>query len=162
MNRFEPFLLDRLLDTGAYGELDGARSSMSLDQIKDSVARDIEALLNTRCGLTRDRIDAYREASRSVLTFGLIDFVGLSLDSPHDCDLICQSISQAISRHEPRLRAARVSLQRREHGGLGLNFHIQALLVVNPAREPVSFDAVLQPSTQQYCVHRSRRAAVGV
>lgn len=162
MSRFEPFLLDRMLDLGPQGDADGARRSMSLEQIKDSVARDIESLLNTRCGLARDRVEAYREASRSVLTFGLTDFVGLSLDSPHDCDLICRSISQAISRHEPRLRAARVSLERREHGGLGLNFHIHALLVVNPAREPVSFDAVLQPTTQQYSVHKSRRAAAGV
>ncbi len=161
MHRFEPFLLDRLLAAGADGESDGTRSSMSLEQIKDCVARDVEALLNTRCGVARERVEAYREASRSVLTFGLIDFVGLSLDSPHDCDLLCQSISQAISRHEPRLRSARVSLERREHGGLGVNFRIEALLIVNPVREPVSFDAVLQPSTQQYCVHKRRRAAAG-
>lgn len=159
MTRFEPFLLDRLLDTGA-ADWSGARSAMSIEQIKDSVARDLEALLNTRCGAKRDRAEVYREAARSVLTYGLIDFVGLSLDSPHDCDLICQSIGQAIARHEPRLRSTRVSLERREHGGLGLNFHIQALLVVNPAREPVSFDAVLHPSTQQYSVHRSRRASL--
>lgn len=161
MTRFEPFLLDRLLDAGGGADWHGARSSMTLEQIKDSVARDLEALLNTRCGLTPDRVDGFREASRSLVTFGLIDFVGLSLDSPHDCDRICQSITLAIARHEPRLRSARVSLERREHGGLGLNFHIQALLVVNPAREPVSFDAILQPSTQQYAVRKSRRPAPG-
>lgn len=161
MNRFEPFLLDRLLDLGSHGDPDGARTSMGIEQIKDSVACDIEALLNTRCGLQPDRIEPYKEACRSILTFGLIDFVGMSLDSPNDCELICKSIAQAISRHEPRLRSARVSLERRERGGLGLNFHIQALLVVNPAREPVSFDAVLQPSTQQYCVHKSRCTALG-
>lgn len=162
MNHFEPFLLDRLLDLGSLGDSDGVHAYMTIEQIKDSVARDIEALLNTRCGLQPDRIEPYKEASRSILTFGLIDFVGMSLDSPNDCQLICQSIAQAISRHEPRLRTARVSLGRREHDGLGLNFHIQALLVVNPAREPVSFDAVLQPSTQQYCVQKSRRTPRGV
>jgi type VI secretion system protein ImpF len=161
MTRFEPFLLDRLLDVGHTSDWHGVRLSQTLEQIKDSVARDLEALLNTRCGLKSDCVDAYREASRSIITFGLLDFVGLCLDSPHDCDRICQSIAQAIARHEPRLRAARVSLERREHGGLGLNFHIQALLVVNPAREPVSFDAVLQPSTQQYAVRKSRRIEPG-
>lgn len=164
MRRFEPFLLDRLLGIDAAGDSDGSRTSMNLEQVKDSVARDIEALLNTRCGLNLDRIDVYREASRSVLTYGLIDFVGFSLDSPHDCNLICQSIAQAIDRHEPRLRSVRVKLERREHGGLGLGFHIHALLAVNPAHEPVSFDALLQPSTQQYAVRKTvqpiRRAAV--
>ena len=161
MTRFEPFLLDRLLDMGVASDASAVRASVSIEQIKDSVARDIEALLNTRCGMAAGTIEPFREAARSVLSYGLIDFVGLSLDNPHDCDLICQSITQAISRHEPRLRSVRVSIERREHGGMGLNFHIQALLVVNPAREPVSFDAVLQPSTQQYSVHKSRRAAAG-
>ncbi len=39
-----------------------------------------------------------------------------------------------------------------------LYFAIQALLVVHPAEEPVSFDAMLQPSTLQYSVTRARAA----
>jgi type VI secretion system protein ImpF len=37
-----------------------------------------------------------------------------------------------------------------------LCFAIQALLVVHPATEPVSFDAMLQPCTLQYSVTRAR------
>jgi type VI secretion system protein ImpF len=41
-----------------------------------------------------------------------------------------------------------------------LLFTIQALLVVNPLREPVNFNALLQPSTQVYSVSRSRLPVV--
>ena len=38
-----------------------------------------------------------------------------------------------------------------------LYFGITALLVVHEAKEPVSFDALLQPSTLQYSISNSRR-----
>jgi type VI secretion system protein ImpF len=49
-----------------------------------------------------------------------------------------------------------VTLELNEQSTNALNFAIQALLVVHPAEEPVSFDAMLQPSTLQYSVTRAR------
>jgi type VI secretion system protein ImpF len=34
----------------------------------------------------------------------------------------------------------------------GLHFRIEAILKLEPTPEPVTFDAVLQPSTQEYAV----------
>ena len=44
-----------------------------------------------------------------------------------------------------------------------LFFDIAAILVVRPAREPVSFDAMLQPTTLRYSVNRTpgRRGRAG-
>jgi type VI secretion system protein ImpF len=36
------------------------------------------------------------------------------------------------------------------------------MLVVHESKEPVSFDAVLQPSTLQYAISSTRRSAVRV
>jgi type VI secretion system protein ImpF len=52
-----------------------------------------------------------------------------------------------------------VSLELDAQSTNALYFSIRAKLVVHPAEEPVSFDAMLQASTLQYSVTRSRRGA---
>ncbi len=157
--KFEPFLLDRLTqanETSLRG--DGARSRFSLEQIKESVAKDLESLLNTRSMYQPSHMRDWPQSARSVLTFGLMDFVGLSLDNPEHRDDICRSIADAIHTHEPRLRQVQVRLDVAKQLGLGLRFTIQAKMVVNPLVEAVSFDAVLQPTTQRYAVKSARAA----
>jgi type VI secretion system protein ImpF len=155
--KFEPFLLDRLFqpaDTLSRG--DAARLRHSLDQVKESVAKDLESLLNTRNAHQPEQMTSWPHAARSVLTFGLMDFVGLSLDNPDHRELICTSIADAIHCHEPRLRQVTVRLDVAKQLGLGLRFAIHAKLVVNPLVEAVSFDAMLQPTTQRYAVKSAR------
>jgi type VI secretion system protein ImpF len=157
--KFEPFLLDRLFQPAdAMLRVDAARPRYSIDQIKDSVARDLESLLNTRSAHLPEHMMAWPNAARSVMTFGLMDFVGLSLDNPSHCDRICTSISDAIHCHEPRLRQVSVTLEGTKQRGLGLRFAIHAKLVVNPLVEAVSFDALLQPTTQRYAVKSARNS----
>jgi type VI secretion system protein ImpF len=159
VNRFIPSLLDRLFDDAVGSGADHLQRGMSLEQMKTSVARDIEVLLNTRTGLPMQSLDPYPCTRNSILSFGLQDFVGLSLTNPNDRDAICNGIRDAIERHEPRLREVRVTLS--PHAGLQqfLNFTVTAVLVLDPAVEAVSFDALLQPVTQQYAVSLSRHAA---
>lgn len=157
--KFEPFLLDRLLDVpDALLRTDAARWSLTLEQVKDSVARDLEYLLNTRTAFLAERMRGWRQAARSVLTFGLMDFVGMSLDNPEHRDKICQSIASTIQMHEPRLKSVVVKLEGAKMLGLGLRFAIHAKLVIDPAVEPVSFDALLQPTSQRYAVRQAAKA----
>jgi type VI secretion system protein ImpF len=157
MKRFEPSLLDKLFDDDPRSPAPAAMRQWSLEELKSRVARDVEALLNTRIVLTEDELAKLPECRHSVLTYGLNDFAGLSLASHYDRTFICDSIGQAIARHEPRLREVRVSLEINEQSTNALFFVIRATLVVHPAEEPVSFDAMLQASTLQYSVTRSRR-----
>jgi type VI secretion system protein ImpF len=57
------------------------------------------------------------------------------------------------------LRQVRASLEIEEGSINRLNFAISALLVVHAAHEPVSFDAILQPSSLHYTISKGRRAA---
>ena len=157
MKRFEPSLLDKLFDDDPRSPAPAAMRQWSLEELKGRVARDVEALLNTRIVMTEAELAKLPECQRSVLTYGLNDFAGLSLASHDDRTFICESIEQAIARHEPRLREVRVALEVNEQSTNALNFVIRAKLVVHPAEEPVSFDAMLQASTLQYSVTRSRR-----
>lgn len=158
MKRFEPSLLDKLFDDDPRSPAPAAMRQLSLDELKSRVARDVEALLNTRIVLTEHDLVKLTECQRSVLTYGLNDFAGLSLASHDDRTFICESIRQAIARHEPRLRDVVVALELNGQSTNALYFGIRAKLVVHPAEEPVSFDAMLQASTLQYSVTRAGRA----
>ena len=71
---------------------------MSLEDFKDSVARDLEALLNTRSVITDDVLTAYPECSNSIVTYGLMDFADRSLSSPSDRADICACLEKTIAR----------------------------------------------------------------
>jgi type VI secretion system protein ImpF len=150
---FEPSLFDKLFDDLPVG---AARWRLSLEQLKDSVARDLEALLNTRVILSEAYETSFPLASRSLAGFGLSDFAGLSLANVHDRRRICASIAAAIAAHEPRLRDVRVELELHRKTVNALYFSINAVLFVRPAQEPVAFDALLQPTSLQYSVSRHR------
>ncbi|AMR81457.1 type VI secretion system baseplate subunit TssE [Cupriavidus taiwanensis] len=156
MKGFEPSLLDKLFDDEPHAPLPSALRQLSLEELKATVARDIESLLNTRIVHEDADFNGLPECRRSLLTYGLNDFAGLSLASFDDRQYICQSLRNAIERHEPRLQNVNVALSVNERATSVLCFGISAVLLVGPAREPVSFDAMLQPSTLQYSVTRGR------
>ncbi|QYF92745.1 type VI secretion system baseplate subunit TssE [Massilia sp. PAMC28688] len=158
MKGFTPGLFDRLMDSPVSGA-SGTVMRMSVEDLKDSVARDLEALLNTRTVIEEVLLKRYPECSRSIYTYGLNDFAGRSLSSPDDRAYICMCLEKAIARHEPRLRNVKASLEIREESINSLNFAITALMVVSTSQEPVNFDAVLQPSSLHYTISKARRAA---
>ncbi|WP_413671537.1 type VI secretion system baseplate subunit TssE [Massilia cellulosiltytica] len=155
---FMPGLFDRLIDRPGQAQT-GTVPRVSLEEIKDSVARDLEALLNTRAVMPEDAFRRFPECARSIVAYGLHDFAGLSLSSTDDRAFICRSLEAAIARHEPRLRNVQARLELRDDAVNRLNFSITALMVVSAAHEPVNFDAVLQPSSQHYTISKARRAA---
>ncbi|MFK3737270.1 type VI secretion system baseplate subunit TssE [Massilia sp. TN1-12] len=164
---FTPGLFDRLMERSGHGVGNSGSSAgpagtvprVSLEEMKDSVARDLEALLNTRTVVPEETFRRFPECARSIVTYGLHDFAGLSLSSTDDRAFICRSLEQAIARHEPRLRNVQARLELRDDAVNRLNFAITALMVVSAAHEPVNFDAVLQPSSLQYTISKARRPA---
>ncbi|QBQ99380.1 type VI secretion system baseplate subunit TssE [Paraburkholderia pallida] len=156
MKRFEPSFFDKLFDDEPHVPAPAAMRQLSLEELKATVARDLESILNTRIAFSEEMLAQLPQCQKSLLTYGLNDFAGRSLVSHTDRTFICNSIQQAITRHEPRLQGVSVTLELNSRSTSVLNFVIQALLVVHPAEEPVNFDAMLQPSTLQYSVTRAR------
>lgn len=155
--RFQPTIFDRLFDNAPQhtSETDPLRG-WGIEELKDHVARDLEALLNSRNATSADGLREFPVSQSSLLTYGMGDFVGRSLANPADRSFICSTLERAIKLHEPRLREVSVSLVVNDSAVNVLHFSIGALLIVEPAQEPVSFDAMLQPTTQRYSVGRGR------
>ncbi len=144
---FKTTLFNRLLPNELYGQ-----QGLSLQQLRESVALDLEDLLNSRTAKLSPEIDDFPLAKQSILQFGIIDFVGLSTSNPLDRDKICQSIEQSIAAHEPRLKQIKVEMLMEGHNMGALCLSIQAFLNIHPLYEPVIFDALLKPTTQQYVI----------
>jgi type VI secretion system protein ImpF len=157
MKGFEPNLLEKLFDHEPRSIASPVvLRRLSVDELKDSVARDVENLLNTRVNLSMESMRGFEQCQRSLATYGLNDFVGRSLFSFEDRVFICRSIENAIGRHESRLKQVRVNLAPDAQGIKMLCFSIGAVLVVKPAHEPVNFDAVLHAGSLKYSVARAR------
>ncbi|TFW23162.1 type VI secretion system baseplate subunit TssE [Massilia arenosa] len=148
MNSLRPSLFDRLFGS--------ASDQLTLEQYKDSVARDLEALLNTRLAILPEMLAPFPHCQNSVLHYGLVDFAGLCLSSDDDRKKVCASLKDAIERHEPRLDNVQATLEAQEGSVNRLSFVITATLKDTGLAEPVNFNAVLQPSSLRYSITRSR------
>ena len=155
--RVRQSLLDRLLAPPA-ASTSGLLLTHDVHRLRDAVARDLEFLLNARCALDFDRDDIGPHTSRSVACFGVRDFAGRVMHCVEDRRYISRSLAHAIEVHEPRLKQVSVDFQDDQPQGGSLLFTIRAVLVVRPAKEAVSFDAVLQPSMSRYRVTQARFA----
>ena len=142
-------LMDRLVDAPL--PEDGGRR-VSVTDMRNSVSRDLENLLNTRSEGARLITDSFKECRASSLTYGSLDFSSYSLLSPHDRDRIRRSLELAIGLHESRLTRIRVTLEPQRELDRALRFRVDALMELGPDNEKVQFDAVLQLNTQTYVV----------
>jgi type VI secretion system protein ImpF len=149
-----PSILDRLLDDDPLNSREPVSNHFqNFRSLERAVARDLEALLNTKRETLEELPPEFTEVNRSLITYGLPDFTVFGLDSIDDRNRILRSVEQVIADFEPRLESVRVAFEAPREHDRGLRFRIEALLRVDPAPEPVTFDAVLQLSTQEYVVH---------
>ena len=151
-----PGLLDRLMDPRQQA-VGGVLPRMNVEQLKDSVARDLEALLNTRLVWPQAFFAGYPEAETSILNYGLIDFAACCLSSFEDRAAICKSLVAAVTAHEPRLSGVKAELTAESGSVNRLDFVINGTLALDSGPEPVNFNAVLQPSSLHYAISRGAR-----
>ena len=124
----------------------------SLRQFRLCVKRDLEWLLNTTCP-PFDIPESCPEVKRSLLCFGLPDISSITLQDPGDEHKLLRSLEEAIEIFEPRLAHARVtSKEPFRSGQQAITFHVEAVLMVDPAPERISFDTVLEITKGAYSV----------
>lgn len=137
-------VLDRLLDFEPKSSSEAPKSrSKSLAELKQSVRRDLEWLLNTRSFI--GEIDEnLEEVNSSVMVFGLPDFTGMSAKSDSELNRLTRTLERAIKTFEPRFLNVKVSLEPVSNIDRLLKFRIEAQLNIEPSPEPIAFDTILQ------------------
>jgi len=145
-------ILDRLIDL----DPDVSRESVpfrlqDIRQVKTSVVRDLENLLNTKW-LVAEPPGAFRNLRESLWLYGLRDFSADNPKAPAVRQQLRREIERTISRFEPRLRSVSVQLDAESEKERTLRFRISAMLIVEPLSEPVTFDTVLDVNRAQFKV----------
>lgn len=145
---FVPPIWDRLMHDG---EPALATGGWTLTQLKEGIARDLQALFNTRTAWKEDDIGRYPHLAKSVLNFGMPDFTHLSMSNSDDRNTVCAAMQLAIERFEPRLRGINVALEVQPEP-YRLSIAISATINLQLATEPIQFDAFLDPASQKYSI----------
>ena len=142
-----PSVLDRLIDLDPRESREAPRTrTTTLAQLRASVRRDLEWLLNTRTLLDPANSEL-EEARRSVAFYGLPDFTGVGMSSNREQNRLLVALETAISFFEPRFLDVKIILEPIDQLERQLKFRIEARLDVDPAPIPIAFDSVLQAGT---------------
>lgn len=154
-----PSLIDRLIDRDPRAESDPHTTrAQSIRQLKASLRRDLEWLLNTRRNPDAAN-ESLAEVSHSLFNYGLPDFSALSLNSPRDRGHLLVELEKTIAIFEPRLQEVRVTLvDAPGNTSRVVHFQIEGMLQMDPAPEQVSFDTTLQLSSGEYQIRGERSA----
>ncbi len=147
-----PSVLDRLIDLDPSRSQDGPKSrATSVRELKTSVRRDIEWLLNTRCYAEAEEGDL-EETRKSVAFYGLPDFTGLSAKNNLEQKKLSKSLETALKNFEPRFMDLKITLEPVNNVDRQLKFRIEARLDIEPAPEPIAFDTVLQFGSGEFAI----------
>jgi type VI secretion system protein ImpF len=142
-------VLDRLLDDEPDQTRDApATRAEVLRRVVHAVRRDLEWLLGTRLTWVDDDLLEAELASRSVVAFGLQDFSHENVANSDAQQRLKLSIERSIATFEPRLVRVVVKPEATDLTQRALRFRIDAVLQVDPIREPVVFDTVMELSGQ--------------
>ena len=136
-----PSILDRLAEPPGRGE--GHFAGIGVRELKRSVARDLEWLLNTRVWVGWD-LEGMDETSASIITYGIPELSTYSWARPEDGRSIGRLIEKAIRTFEPRLipRSIKCDVVPSEDvSDFSMRVRIEAILHVEPISEPIAFDA---------------------
>ncbi|MGH1485300.1 MAG: type VI secretion system baseplate subunit TssE [Cellvibrionaceae bacterium] len=137
-----PSLLDRLIDEDPDSYITAPKTyGVLLSDIKASIRRDLECLLNTR--LYRQEVpEKFEELDVSIVNYGLPDFSVIQLGSDEGKEKFRNKVQHIIEKFEPRFRRVVVELEQiGEEYERTLYLKISAVLMIDPDPIPLLFDS---------------------
>lgn len=153
-----PSVLDRLIDEEPQNTQETPKSrNQVLRELKHSVRRDLENLLNTRWRCVNWGTNL-EEMELSLVNYGIPDFTGVNMAAPSERERLRQIIERIVRKFEPRFKSVKVKLLKNaDDSDRSLRFRIDAMLHAEPAPEPVSFDSQLEPLSSDFLVVDTNR-----
>lgn len=148
-----PSILDRLLDYDPSRKVEAAISrNQVIKELRESVRRDLEFLLNTRKRCVED-ISQWDELEYTVLNYGIPDATGVNIGAEDAREEFAKIIEKTVIKYEPRFKSVTITVMNDANSiDRTFRFRIDALLKVEPAVKPVVFDSSLEPVTRSFNV----------
>jgi len=154
--KLRPSILDRLLDNdpGNNVEIDPDQHQ-KLKELRNSVRRDLENLLNTRFRMIEPEED-FIEIQNSLLNYGLPDLATVNISDKDKRNQFIQHLENILIEYEPRFKSVKVRyMDNADSLDRTLRFRIDATLYADPSPEVVVFDSILEPVTRNVNVEET-------
>lgn len=151
--RVQAPLLDRLIDDAPDQDRDPVVSAAdTMIALRLSVRRDLEALLNAR-RRWRSWPTRMTQLNTSPLSYGIPDFASGAFNDGARREQLRIEIEDTIRRFEPRFLSVKVQLvDAKERLETTLRLRIEAVMHAEPAPEAVTFDTLVDPTTDDITV----------
>ena len=151
--KLRPSILDRLLDDEPYNQAETDPGQPQLvKQLRNSVRRDLESLLNTRYHVIKPPEDL-REVDKSLLNYGLPDLATINISDAKKRAEFTARLQKTLVEYEPRFKSVKVSyIDNKDETDRTLRFRIDAVIYADPLPQVVVFDSVLESVTRTVSV----------
>jgi type VI secretion system protein ImpF len=154
--RLQPSLLDRLTDDAPDHKRESLdQQSLSMQQLRRAVLRDLAWLLNTTNLVATDNLDGAPLAAKSTINFGIPSFAGL-IGTARKVGSLESGIAEAIRAFEPRIRADSLKVRLRpaqsDQPSAALTFEIQGELWAQPVPQQLFLETMIELETRMAVV----------
>lgn len=149
-------ILDQLFDDEPELAVDNEKSRQrKLKELRDSVRRDLESLLNSRCRILSPA-EEFEEINASLLNYGLPDLATINMLDVVKKKEFTRNVENIIRTYEPRFKSVKVShMDNTNKSDRTVRFRIDAVMYADPAPEIVVFDSILEPVLRTVTVEES-------
>ena len=143
-----PSILDRLIDNDPNSNRDKDPDQyQKLKDLRNSVHRDLENLLNTRYRMLEPG-DEFTELKTSLLNYGFPVLATVNISDKMKRIEFINQLELILAEFEPRFKSVKVSyIENTDSLDRTLRFRIEATLYADPSPEVVVFDSILEPVT---------------
>lgn len=152
-----PSILDRLMDDEPHIQIEQDKNrTQYLRELRNSVKRDLESLLNTRYRMQSPPEDL-KEIEFSILNYGLPDLATVNIADIEKKRAFTKNLEKTLRTFEPRFKSVKViHIDNKDSTDRTLRFRIDATLHADPAPEVIIFDSVLDPVFRTVKVEESK------
>lgn len=150
-------ILDRLIDDEPHIQVETEKTRhQQLRELRSSVRRDLEKLLNTRYRVVGPA-EEFTELQTSLLNYGLPDLATINIIDFNKKQLFTQDLEKVLKTFEPRFKSVKITHQENmDSTDRTLRFRIDATLYADPVPEVVVFDSTLEPASRAVDVKESQ------
>ncbi len=152
-----PSILDRLLDDEPHIQVEADKNRhQHLRELRNSVKRDLESLLNTRYRMIEPP-EEFQNLEVSILNYGLPDLATVNIADMEKKKAFTKHLEKILRDYEPRFKSVKVNhINNKDTTDRTLRFRIDATMYADPAPEIVIFDSVLDPVSRTVNVEESK------
>ena len=152
-----PSILDRLLDDEPHIQVEADKNRhQHLRELRNSVKRDLENLLNTRYRMVEPP-EEFTQLELSLLNYGLPDLATVNIADTEKKRNFTRHLEKILRDYEPRFKTVKVNhVDNKDNTDRTLRFRIDATLYADPAPEIEIFDSVLDPVSRTVNVEESK------